>query len=43
METKDNEQQMISEEYGHEFGGCLWACLACLIAIAGIGCVMLFT
>ena len=40
---KGNEQQMMDEEYGREFGGCLWALLVCIIAIAGIGCVMMFT
>lgn len=40
---KGNEQQMMNEEYGKEFGGCLWLFIACLFGLATLGCVILFT
>lgn len=43
METEDKKQQMMNDEYGKEFGGCLWLCIACLIGIAILGCIILFT
>lgn len=33
----------MNEEYGKEFGGCLWFMIACFIAIAFLGCLILFT
>lgn len=40
---KNEEQQMMDEEYGKEFGGCLWLIIACFISIAFFGCLILFT
>lgn len=45
METNyyhNDEQRMMHEEYGHEFGGCLWGFIACLIVLAAICCLILF-
>ena len=33
----DMKKQMMSEEYGRDFSGCLWGVIACLVAIAGAG------
>lgn len=41
--NKIDEKQMMSEEYGREFGGCLWLCIAILIGIAITCCIILFT
>ena len=38
----DKQKQMMSEEYGRDFSGCLWGMLACIIAIVGTG-IWLFT
>jgi hypothetical protein len=49
METnyyEDKEKQaenMVNEEYFHEFSGCLWGAISILIAFAIVGCVILFT
>ena len=37
------EKQMMDEEYGREFGGCLWLCIACLVGISILGIIILFT
>lgn len=42
-EEKDTKQQMMSDEYGREFGGCLWLCIAILMGFAIAGCIILFT
>ena len=46
METNyydNDEQRMMDEEYGRDFGGCLWVFVACLLALAAICCVIIFT
>ena len=40
---KTEEKQMMDEEYGKEFSGCLWLIIACFIGIAILGCIILFT
>lgn len=45
METnyyENDEQRMMREEYGHEFGGCLWGFIACLIVLSAVCCLILF-
>ena len=44
--NNDKEKQaenMVNEEYFHEFSGCLWGAISILIAFAIVGCVILFT
>lgn len=39
METNyynNDEQRMMSEEYGRDTGGCLWLCIVILLALAGL-------
>ena len=43
MTMENEEQQMMNDEYGKEFGGCLWFLIACFIGIATLGCLILFT
>ena len=44
METNhyNDEQRMMDEEYGRDFGGCLWGFIVCLLAVAAICCAILF-
>ncbi len=42
-EEKDTKQQMMSDEYGREFGGCLWLFIAAMIGIVVLGCLVMFT
>ena len=42
--TMDNDdQQIMNDEYGREFGGCRWFLIACLIGVAIVVCIILFT
>lgn len=37
----DDEKRMMSEEYGKDFSGCVWAAIAAVVIVAAI--VILFT
>lgn len=49
METnyyEDKEKQadnIVNDEYFHEFGGCVWGAISILIAFVVVGCIILFT
>ncbi len=41
--SKIDEKQMMSDEYGREFVGCLWLFIAAMIGIVVLGCLVMFT